>query len=170
MSGKKAEIQERIRADLLPETKSKQTSGEDGFDSMTEEDIRDCLVARGLSNKGNRDQLLERLRSDITFASQLEESTLPKDRDAYMVISEALEAAAKEGGSALSQILAEVKQKIHVEPKHIDVTITSVGFEPIKFTAGGAPSVTADALRSLAGDPFADPPQYGKVSAIAVSL
>jgi DNA polymerase-1 len=33
--------------------------------------------------------------------------------------------------------------------------------KPTKFTAGGAPSCTADVLRGLAGDPFADPPNYG---------
>ena len=46
----------------------------------------------------------------------------------------------------------------------MDITITSLGMEPDKFTSGGAPSATTDVLRKLAGDPFADPPQYGKVS------
>ena len=35
---------------------------------------------------------------------------------------------------------------------------------PTKFTAGGAPSVTADVLRGLAGDPTLDDPKYGAVS------
>lgn len=49
------------------------------------------------------------------------------------------------------------------EPKFVDVTIPSLGMKPEKFTAGGAPSVTADVLRGLAGDPFEDPPKYGSV-------
>jgi hypothetical protein len=38
-----------------------------------------------------------------------------------------------------------------------------LGLKPEKFTVGGAPSVTADVIRKLAGDPFADPPKYGTV-------
>ena len=47
--------------------------------------------------------------------------------------------------------------------KFIDVTIESLGLEPVKYTAKGTPSVTADVLRQLAGEPFADPPKYGLV-------
>ena len=56
-----------------------------------------------------------------------------------------------------------MKEKSNAEPKYVDLTIKSIGMKPEKFTAGGAPSVTADVLRGLAGDPFGDPQKYGKV-------
>jgi len=62
----------------------------------------------------------------------------------------------------LKGILDDLKEKSSAEPKFVNVTIKSIGMEPGKFTAGGAPSVTADVLRGLAGDPFGDNPKYGK--------
>jgi hypothetical protein len=47
----------------------------------------------------------------------------------------------------------------------MDVTIRSLGMAPEKYTVGGAPSVTSDVLRKLAGDPYEIPPNYGTVSA-----
>ena len=166
VSGKKADLKERIMEDLFcSDSKNNLVQEEDDFDTMTENDLRDSLVARGLSSEGNRDQLLERLRNDVYFAKgMIQASSHPNDRDGYIALSDALEAAANEDGSALKQIMEELKEKSQVEPKHMDITITSIGFQPIKYTAGGAPSVTADVLRTLAGDPFADPPNYGKVS------
>ena len=57
--------------------------------------------------------------------------------------------------------MADLKAKAQEEPKWVDVTIPSIEMEPFKFTVGGAPSVTADVLRKLAGDPFGDEPKYG---------
>eukprot|EP00536_Pseudo-nitzschia_multiseries_P000650 jgi/Psemu1/249814/estExt_Genewise1Plus.C_80101 len=57
--------------------------------------------------------------------------------------------------------LEDIKEKSMARPKFIDVTVRSLGMDAIKHTAGGAPSVTADVLRKLAGDPFEDPPRYG---------
>ncbi|OEU16643.1 DNA/RNA polymerase [Fragilariopsis cylindrus CCMP1102] len=54
-----------------------------------------------------------------------------------------------------------LKEKSMEKSKFIDVTVRSIGMDAIKHTAGGAPSVTADVLRELAGDPFEDPPKYG---------
>ena len=82
--------------------------------------------------------------------------------DAYQMIKEALEAAAGKGGAA-QEIFAEIEAKNKEEPKFIDVKITSLGMKPEKYTVGGAPSVTADVLRGLAGDPYEDPPKYGSV-------
>jgi len=164
VSGKKAHLKERIREHFLSDVGSNKKE-DDGLDSMSDDDLRDFCVARGLGRKGARDELLERLRSDIDFTSGIMKSSPPCDRDDYIALSEALEAASQEDGSTLSEILAEVKERATAEPKHIEVTIKSIGLDPIKFTAGGAPSVTADVLRTLAGDPFADPPKYGTVRA-----
>ena len=86
---------------------------------------------------------------------------------AYRKISELLEEAVASGeNDALKTILADIKAKDEEEPKYVDIKVTSLGMVPDKFTSGGAPSATADVLRKLAGDPFADPPNYGKVSAL----
>ena len=164
VAGKKADLKERIRDHFLNSSENKDDATDDGLDAMSDEDLRDSLVARGLRSKGDRAELLERLRTDISYASGFIETTSPSDREGYIALSDALEAASKQDGSTLAEILTQVKQKTTAEPKYIDLKITSIGLEPLKYTAGGAPSVTADVLRSLAGDPFADPPQYGKVS------
>lgn len=158
VSGKKAELQERLREHFL------NAQFMDEFDTMSDEDLLDAVKARGLSTLGTRKELLERIRGDIKYTNELLETKAPQSRDGYVAISEALaEAAAKEGG-ALSEYLDEFKLKSKEVPKYIDVTITSLGkLEPEVYTANGAPSVTASVLKKLAGDPFADPPKYGSV-------
>ena len=64
----------------------------------------------------------------------------------------------------LREILEDVKEQSQKKLKNVDVTVTSIGMTPNKFTAGGAPSVTADVLREFAGDPLGDDPKYGTVS------
>lgn len=167
-SGRKAELIGRLR-DHMPqptfgnsrEAKESKPSELDIYDSMTENDLRDALVARGMSRKGNRDELLQRLRRDLNYVDGMMKTSSPKHRDDFIALSDLLEEASKEGGSTISEILAEVKSKAQAEPKYVDVTVTSLGLEPIKYTANGAPSVTADVLRDLAGDPLANPPKYG---------
>lgn len=168
VSGKKSDLQERLRPHMPSEKPKEETPREGGaknddWDMMTEGDLRDALAARGLSPKGNRDDLMQRLRKDDAYASGIINSTAPKGREDFIALSDLLEKASKEDGSTLADILAEVKEKAQAVSKHVDVTISSIGLDPIKYTAGGAPSVTADVLRDLAGDPFADPPKYGKV-------
>lgn len=161
VSGKKAELQDRLREHFL--SSSKEEVEQDEFDGMSEEELRLSLAARNLETNGDREELLGRLRDDIMYIRELE-TAIPTDAaHGYRTISEALEAAAKNGGAA-GQILADVKAKSSMESKHVDVTITSLRMKPEKYTAGGAPSVTADVLRGLAGDPFEDPPRYGSVS------
>jgi SAP domain len=171
LSGKKAELIGRIREHFgIGKPTGKKNVHNDEFDAMTENDLRDALVVRGLSKKGNRDELIERLRNDIDYTNELTEASKPNNRDDYIALSDALQAAAKEDGSSLAQILEEVKKKTTAESRYMDVTITSIGLEPIKYTAGGAPSVTAPVLSALAGDPFAIPPKYGKVCFRAAGL
>ncbi|CAB9529669.1 polymerase I B, chloroplastic/mitochondrial [Seminavis robusta] len=167
VAGKKAELIERLKTYKPPDIPVDNPSAkgkldaDDDLDSMTENDLRDSLVARSLPKHGNRDDLLQRLRDDTRYKNALVAEKNPQDREDYVALSDALEAATKVEGSKLSEFIADVRQKAQADPKHIDVTVTSIGLEPIKFTAGGSPSVTADVLRTLAGDPFADPPKYG---------
>ena len=106
---------------------------------------------------------MQRLREDIAFMNELE-NTVPSDSLGHSTIIEALEAAAA-GGGVTEEILTSLKEKAAEEPKHMDIRISSLGMQPVKYTAGGAPSVTADVLRELAGDPLDDPPRYGTVRA-----
>ncbi|KAL3922519.1 MAG: hypothetical protein SGILL_002159 [Bacillariaceae sp.] len=158
VSGKKADLQDRLREHLLkpPAMESKM----DEFDVMSDDELRQSLAARGMDQSGKRAELLQRIREDIQFVSELENAT-PSDSLGHSTIIEALEAAASKGG-VTEEILASIHEKAMEEPKHMEIKISSLGMHPVKHTAGGAPSVTADVLRELAGDPFEDPPRYGK--------
>ena len=166
VAGKKAELKERLMEHFIASAQPAPPaeSQTDDLDSMPDDDLRDSLAARARSTAGTREEILQRLRSDIEFTSGLLTATSPDDRDGYIALSEALEHAAKNEGGAITEYLNELKQKSQEVPKHIALTVTSLNLEPEKFTAGGAPSVTADVLRKLAGDPFGDPPTYGTVS------
>ena len=157
VSGKKALLVERLREHLLAPPPVE--TPEDDFDQMSDEELRQSLIVRGLDDTGERDNLLQRLREDIQYMHELETAVAP-DASGHRTIIEALEAAAQAGGVA-EEILQSIKEKSTAEPKFVEVTIRSLGMEAIKHTAGGAPSVTADVLRQLAGDPFEDPPRYG---------
>jgi hypothetical protein len=159
VSGKKALLQERIREHLLAPPVSEPEV--DDFDQMAEEELRQSLVARSLDDNGDRIELLKRLRDDIQYMRELETAVAP-DALGHRTIIEALEAAAQAGGVA-EEILQTMKDKANAEPKFVEVTVRSLGMPALKFTAGGAPSCTADVLRKLAGDPFEDPPRYGTV-------
>ena len=150
---------DRLREHLLAPPKVEVE--DDDFDQMSDEELRQSLIARSLDDKGDREELLKRLRDDIQYMHELESAVAP-DASGHMTIIEALEAAAQNGGVA-EEILQTIKEKSTAEPKFVEVTIRSLGMEAFKHTAGGAPSVTADVLRKLAGEPFEDPPRYGTV-------
>lgn len=159
VSGKKADLQARLRGHFL-------LGVSDDYDSMSDEDLCDACKTRGLKETGTRKAMLDRLRQDGAFMSELNAVMTDKDNNAYLAITKALEKAAK-GNDAISEILSEAKQKTEAEPKYVEVTVKSLGMTPEKFTTGGSPSATADVIRKLAGDPFADEgPKYGKVRAV----
>ena len=161
VSGKKSELKERIRGYYLKNPGEKnQEPVQDDYDKMSEEDLRHSLVARGLKDTGTRKQLLERLRDDSAYALELLSASHPKDKSTYDTISEALKAAV-ETDEALKKILDNVQEKSRAKPKFVEVKISSIKMEPLKYTNGGAPSVTADVIRQLAGDPFGNEPKYG---------
>ena len=153
---------ERLREHLLKPPEAPAAPPDD-FDQMSDDELRLSVIGRGLDDVGNRADLLERLREDIRYMHELETAVAPDDASGHRTILEALEEAARRGGVASQEILQNLKDQSTAEPKHIDVTVRSLGMEAEKHTAGGAPSVTADVLRGLAGDPFEDPPRYGTV-------
>lgn len=173
VSGKKAELQERLRGHYLSLNSNASSTGEsfipkDDFDTMTDDDLRDACATRNLDQSGTRKQLLDRLRQDTSYSLELLSATTDRSSDGFRSISEALEAAAQSDGGALKEILSDLKEQANAEPTKVDITIKSIGMDPDKYTAGGAPSVTADVLRNLAGDPFSDPPKYGRVSHLRI--
>lgn len=172
VSGKKAELQERLRGHFLAASMQEDEgdkhndggilSSEEDFDSMDTNDLRDACVVRGLSDQGNENTLRNRLKEDTAYSLEIFSKVLPKDVDGYYTITQALERAANRGGNELLQeTLADIRAKNQAEPKYVDVTIASIGMEPEKYTLGGAPSVTAAVLKKLAGDPLGDDPRYG---------
>lgn len=171
-SGKKSELQERLRGHFLATGMQKNgendtfTSGvpssSEDFDSMGISDLRDACTARGLSDKGNEATLRKVLKDDTAYSLEIFSEVGQKDNNAFYTISQALERAANsDGNELLQETLAEIRAKNAEEPKYIDVTINSIGMEPEKYTSGGAPSVTAAVLKKLAGDPLGDDPKYG---------
>lgn len=188
VSGKKAELQQRLRGHFQmlnnPEMASPDNKNNnsvlsaqiDDYESMTVKDLRDACAARGISASGKKKAaLIKELRADDSLIREVTAEHMkasPNNNNgngvdssiAYRKISELLEEAVATGeNDALKIILADIKAKNNAEPKFVDVKITSLGMEPDKFTTSGAPSATADVLRKLGGDPFADPPIYGKV-------
>jgi len=163
VSGKKNELQERLRGHFLASGQDSSFAKQDDFDTMADDELREVCISRGLPMDGNRKSLLERIRQDISFTLELLSSNNDSSADGYKTVTAALEAAAASDGGVLKDIMDNLRAKSQEEPKFVDVTVTSLGMSPTKFTAGGAPSVTADVLRALAGDPFAEPPKYGTV-------
>jgi SAP domain len=168
VSGKKAELIERLREDFAnspvetADEKEIKVTNADGFSKMTVKDLRDACVARNLLNTGKKKELIQRLQDDIEYTKELQANMQPQGHDGYVAVSRIMEEAAKQG-SAFAEFMAATKSQTTVVRKFVDVTIKSLGLTPEKYTVGGAPSVTTDVLRSLAGDPYADPPKYGKV-------
>lgn len=163
-SGKKAELQDRLRGHYLTQAGDEDSNllgVADDYEVMNDDDLRCVLVGRGLDNSGNRKQLLDRVRDDTSFALELMSARNPNDRNGYEAISRALKDAADRDGGTLQDILAEVRKKADTVSKFVDVTISSIGMTPSKYTAGGAPSATADVIRALAGDPFRENPKFG---------
>ena len=166
VSGKKSELQQRLRGHFkLMAMDSSNVAPIDDYDSMSLEDLRGACQSRCLNTlNANKKNLVKALREDDSMSREIAaQYSYNKDesvRDRQM--SEMLETAAESGGhDILRGMLADIKAKNEEDPKYVDVTIRSLGMTPDKFTVSGAPSATADVLKNLAGDPFADPPKYG---------
>ncbi len=173
VSGKKADLQERLRQHYRSSSSNTEEQiawtnnlnpapQQDEFDAMSDDDLRHTCISRSLDSQGNRAKMLYELRKDIHSQQKIWALTpAPQSQEGYKKLEEILDRAA-ESDEQLAEVLNELNEKRNATVKHIDVKIKSIGMVPEKFTSGGAPSVTADVLRGLAGDPFSDPPKYGK--------
>jgi len=168
VSGKKAELQARLReigvgvvdatgTDTV-ETTLPVSGGED-YATMSDDMLRTVIKGRNLPTNLSRDEMIQALAADCDFMTELICEAPKSGEKAYTSIAEAMDSIAKK--SATVQEILDTLKLEKAKQKYIDVTIRSVGMQPVKYTAGGAPSVTADALKELAGDPHADPPKYG---------
>ena len=156
-SGNKAEVKERIRNFLLvpPDRIS------ENVDDLTLEDVIDKCRVRGIPHdENNEEQMKKLLKDDDNFTHGLLAANTPNDNNMFETIRHALQSLA-ENNPELQMTLDKICAKKDSIPKYTDVIITSLGMKPEKFTAGGAPSVTSDVIKTLAGDPFQEKPKYG---------
>lgn len=144
VSGKKSALQDRLREHFLapPEEEEPSTNdigGEDDIESMSDDDLRDALIGRGLSSAGSTQELIDRYRTDEEFIQQVKSAQPPsddgdRDDNSPYALSEVLEEAAKKGSGVLSEFLEEYNAKQKEVPKYVDVTIRSIGLAPDTFT------------------------------------
>ena len=100
VSGKKAELQERLRGHFLAAGQDSNEMQQDDFEELPTDELKQICVTRGLSPDGTRKALLERLRQDVSFALELLSASAEGSTDGYRSITEALEAE-------LQQVTAE---------------------------------------------------------------
>ncbi|KAL3791438.1 hypothetical protein HJC23_011494 [Cyclotella cryptica] len=142
VSGKKSELQQRLRGHFqLLNTPNHAFI--DDYDSMSLEDLQNACEARSLSSSGKKSALIKELRNDDSMCREIAAQYINNPiSDSAIVdreISELLEEAAASGShNVLKGMLAEIKAKNEEEPKFVDVTITSLGMKPEKFTYGSA--------------------------------
>lgn len=156
VSGKKADLQERIRGYLLNPPESPTLN----FDEMSFEELKDQCKIHGLPYDGTEKEMRTELKNDCAYSFQLGSASTPNSKNAYEIIGNSLQKKA-ENNEILQEILNKIGAKKAAGSKFIDVTITSIGMKPEKYTVGGAPSVTSDVIKTLAGDPFRDKPKWG---------
>lgn len=135
-TGKKADLLARVRGEEAPEVGAE-------FKVMTAEDLKHACQARGLNGDGNKADLVKKLTDDTVMQLQLQNEyrEAGKGKD---------DTAGTEAGST---------PKLG---KYRDLVIGTLGLIPMKFTKAGAPAVSIDVLKDLAGDPYDNPPRYGR--------
>ncbi|KAL7574516.1 hypothetical protein ACA910_015872 [Epithemia clementina (nom. ined.)] len=167
VSGKKSDLQDRIREHLKQSLLIQSKQEENGmFGDMSDEDLANALQARQIYRDGmSREEMEEVFKHDIDVMGELD---LTDDSD--YGIARALGEYALAEGTVFANYLHDRPVEKKPPKKNLDLQVISLyelmkkekPLVPTKFTAGGGPSVTADVLRALAGDPFADPPKYGQ--------
>jgi hypothetical protein len=167
-SGKKAELQERLKNHYM--TLASKPVIQDDYETMDVEDLKDTLIGRGINADGTREELIKMIRNDAQDMEELKQNIAYDHKAGYEGLCDILYAMERKNG-ALAELIEAQNKKATKVPKNVELKITSIGLQPETFSAGGAASTTAAVLQKLAGDPYADPPRYGTVSAgVVVSL
>lgn len=172
VSGKKAILQDRLREHvkksiLQPTGDSTAQKEEDSntLKQLSDDDLRQALLVRGLLTEGLSRQDMEQRYEDDVKALQ----GLAREYDSADAIASALD-------GSLAQYLEAQTTREKPAKRSFDLQVISLyelmkekiqngeakPLNPLKQTVSGSPSVTADVIRELAGDPFADPPKWGK--------
>lgn len=99
------------------------------FDTLEEQQLMEMCVSRGLPHHGTKEELADRLTKDSIFVQQM----------------------------ANEHDQLEEKVVLSKPKKWKEITITTLGLDPIDYSPAGTPQVSATVLRKLAGtDLFGD--------------
>ena len=124
VSGKKAELQQRLRGhfQMMGDPDSKSFANIDDYSAMTVKDLRDACNARGLPASGKKAALVKELREDDGMMREISAEHMKHSNGAdssvtYRKISELLEEAVASGeNTALKSILADIKARMRRNP------------------------------------------------------
>ena len=162
-TGKKDVLIERLRqADRMPDAAEGEAQG-DGpapaagdstdLESLKVASLKSMCKARGLKHAGlKKAELIAKLREDESYQAGLSDA----EAEAEAVAFSNADYAAK-----LAAMVRNTEEESRSKKRKQEITIRSLGLPVTKYTASGWPAVSADVLRTLAGDPYADPPEYG---------
>jgi DNA polymerase I-like protein with 3'-5' exonuclease and polymerase domains len=156
-SGNKGDVKERLQK-FLEENRLEKS---DEFSSLSDTDLDITVRANNMEPKATREEKIQQLRDDIDFKLGLQAISGQTDGNALdQVVRSLLD---RKGGNKrfLDEIRDGFRMKQDKTSKFIDIKITGLGITPPKLTANGAPSVTADVIHELAGDPFREVPKFG---------
>ncbi|CAM9558280.1 unnamed protein product [Pylaiella littoralis] len=131
VSGKKDELLARVRGEEKPDPTAM-------YKAMSANDLRDLCATRNINKDGTKAQLLRKIVQDVVSQQDM--------------------SAILHSDSSGAQKAVAPNPKM---TKYREFTVSSLGLEPKKFTASGAPAVSMDVLSELAGNPYEDPPKYG---------
>jgi SAP domain len=164
VSGKKSVLQGRLKDHYvdLATSAGKPVITVD-YDKMDLADLQDVFKARNIIKEGTREELIAELRKDDEDMKEL----VYDAKGGYEALCNVLYEVERKNGE-LAGLIEEQNRKAAKVPKNVELKIQSQGLIPETFSAGGAASVTAAVLQKLAGNPYADPPRYGTVSAGAI--
>jgi SAP domain len=164
VSGKKSVLQDRLKKHYvsLATSAGKPVITVD-YDKMDLAVLQDVFKARNINKEGTREELIAELRKDDEDMKDL----VYDAKGGYEALCNVLYEVERKNGE-LAGLIEEQNRKAAKVPKNVELKIQSQGLIPETFSAGGAASVTAAVLQKLAGNPYADPPRYGTVSAGAI--
>lgn len=126
---------------------------ENVYSEMTFEELCGHLKARGVQPPPTLERALELLKDDDDYIRQLQNLPAARaTRKSDVVFDKAVRGASPSPNKDVVYMLPRKVVSKRTNGKR-RVTIFAQGLEPIKYTASGWPSVTADVLRDLAGNP-----------------
>ena len=177
VSGKKSELQARLLEHFIKSLKTQTQEQENepkAIKEMSDKDLKDALTAYSIRVVDGcpREEMEKEYKQQMKLYKGL-----MGEYDSPAEVAGAMADIARKSGTMVADYLESRPAEPKPPPKHFELEVISLqelmkekspngqvkALEPTKQTVGGSPSVTADVLRKLAGDPFADPPKRGEV-------